>query len=290
MNLLHRKIEVFTLQYELIIIFYLLFTFNPSGTPYFMQEIVHIIQNYTPVSLKELDSVKLQNRIDTKYIMTKAQLALLLEGIKNDQFVLDIKDTRIFNYRTVYFDTPDFQFFKDHHNGCVNRVKVRSREYVESKLFFYEIKRKLFGTRTDKERKLVDQLYYEVPIEDYNRIRYKRLQDKPIEKKLVNYFKRITLTNKKFTERITIDLEINFENGREHILLPDLSVIEVKQGKSDVFSSTIQMLKKLHVHESPFSKYAIGVSLLEHDIKHNNFKPIIRQVSKLTTIQLSPQR
>lgn len=254
-----------------------------------MQEVIHVIQQYAPVSLKELDSVKLQNRIDTKYIMTKTQLAQLLDGIRNDQYVLEINDTRIFNYRTVYFDTTDFQFFRDHHNGCVNRVKVRSREYVESKLFFYEIKRKLYGTRTDKERKLVQQLYYDVPPEDYKRIQYKRLQNKPIEKKLVNYFKRITLTNKKFTERITIDLEINFENGKEHVQLPNLAVIEVKQGKTDVFSSTIQMLKKLHVHESPFSKYAIGVSLMEHEIKHNNFKPVIRQVSKLTEIYHTPQ-
>lgn len=253
-----------------------------------MQEIIDIIHSYLPVTLKELDSVRLQNRIDTKYIMNKNQLAQLLDGIRNDQFVLDINDTRIFNYRTVYFDTHDFQFFKDHHNGCVNRVKVRSREYVESKLFFYEIKRKLYGTRTDKERKLVKQLYYDVPLEDYNRIQYKRLQNKPIEKKLVNYFKRITLTNKKFTERITIDLEINFDNGKEHVFLPDLVVIEVKQGKTDVFSSTIQMLKKLHVHESPFSKYAIGVSIMEHEIKHNNFKPVIRQVSKLTEIKQTP--
>ena len=101
-----------------------------------MQSVIEQLNKFESVTLKQLDSVKLQNRIDTKYIMTKAQLALLLEGIKNDQFVLEIDNTRIFTYRTVYFDTPDFQFYKDHHNGCVNRVKVRSREYVESKLCF----------------------------------------------------------------------------------------------------------------------------------------------------------
>jgi hypothetical protein len=129
---------------------------------------------------------------------------------------------------------------------------------------------------------VIPTLYHEVPLEDYHLIQYKRLQERPIEKKLTNSFKRITLTNKKFTERITIDLEIHFENQSRRIWMPDLVVVEVKQGKTDVFSSTVQMLKKLRVHESGFSKYAIGVSLLEEGIKYNNFKPILLKVNKLT--------
>lgn len=246
-----------------------------------MQSVIEQLNKFESVTLKQLDSVKLQNRMDTKYILSKAQLALLLEGIIEEQFVLEIDNTRVFNYKTIYFDTPDFQFYKDHHNGCVNRIKVRSREYVESKLSFYEIKRKLFGTRTDKQRKIIPAIYQEVPLADYNLIQYKRLNNKPIEKKLTNHFKRITLTNKKFTERITIDLEIGFDNGKKQIQLSELVVIEVKQGKADVFSNTIQMLKKLRVHESSFSKYVIGVSLLEETIKHNNFKPILLKLNKI---------
>jgi hypothetical protein len=246
-----------------------------------MQDIVKIIGSFDSVTLKQLDSVELQNRIDTKYILTKSELAQLLEGIKDDQYVLEIDHNRIFNYQTIYFDTKDFQFYKDHHNGAVNRVKVRSREYVESNLCFYEIKRKLFGTRTDKQRKKIKKIYHEIPEEDYNLIQYKRLQGKPIEKKLTNNFKRITLTNKKFTERITIDLEIKFDNGKQETELPNLVVIEVKQGKTDVFSNTIQMLKKLRIHESSFSKYVVGVSLLEPDVKHNNFKPLLLKITKI---------
>ena len=246
-----------------------------------MQSVIEQLNKFESVTLKQLDSVKLQNRMDTKYILSKAQLVLLLEGIKEEQFVLEIDNTRVFNYKTIYFDTPDFQFYKDHHNGCVNRVKVRSREYVESNLSFYEIKRKLFGTRTDKQRKIIPAIYQEVPLADYNLIQYKRLNNKPIEKKLTNHFKRITLTNKKCTERITIDLEIGFDNGKKQTQLSELVVIEVKQGKADVFSNTIQMLKKLRVHESSFSKYVIGVSLLEENIKHNNFKPILLKLNKI---------
>lgn len=246
-----------------------------------MNNIEHILNRFNAVSLEELDRVKLQNRIDSKFIMSEAELALVLEGIRNEQFVLEIDNKRLFEYKTIYFDTPDFQFFKDHHNGCINRVKVRCREYVDSHLCFYEIKRKLYGTRTDKQRKIITELFNEVPDAEYDLIEYKRLQNKPIEKKLTNSFKRITLTNTDFTERITIDLGIQFSNGKTSMPLEDVVVIEVKQGKSNHFSNTIQVLKSLGIRPSGFSKYAIGVSLLYPEIKHNNFNPILRSINKL---------
>jgi hypothetical protein len=246
-----------------------------------LSTIEEILHRFNPVSLEELDRVKLQNRIDSKFIMSEAELALVLEGIRENQLVLEIDQKRLFEYKTIYFDTPDFQFFKDHHNGCINRVKVRCREYVDSHLCFYEIKRKLYGTRTDKQRKVIAELFNEVPDADYELIEYKRLQNKPIEKKLSNAFKRITLTNTDFTERITIDLGIQFSNGTNTLALDDIVVIEVKQGKTNHFSNTIQVLKSLGIRPSAFSKYAIGVSLLYPEIKHNNFNPILRTINKL---------
>jgi len=246
-----------------------------------MQQIQEILKTFDSVSLQDLDAVKLQNRIDTKYMLTIQELELVLKEIQKNQKVLEIDGTRLFTYKTIYFDTPDFRFYKDHHNGCINRVKVRCREYVESHLVMYEIKRKLFGTRTDKQRKVIARLPEQIPQEDYALIGYKRLNAQPIEKKMTNEFRRITLTNNEFTERITIDLDIRLSNEHETIHLPEIAVIEVKQGKTDVFSHTIQVLKKLGIRESSFSKYAIGTALLEKSLKHNAFKPILLKIEKL---------
>lgn len=246
-----------------------------------MQQIQEILKTFDSVSLQDLDAVKLQNRIDTKYMLSIQELELVLKEIQKNQKVLEIDGTRLFTYKTIYFDTPDFRFYKDHHNGCINRVKVRCREYVESHLVMYEIKRKLFGTRTDKQRKVIARLPEQIPQEDYALIRYKRLNAQPIEKKMTNEFRRITLTNNEFTERITIDLDIRLSNEHETIDLPEIAVIEVKQGKTDVFSHTIQVLKKLGIRESSFSKYAIGTALLEKSLKHNAFKPILLKIEKL---------
>lgn len=246
-----------------------------------MQQILQILNTYESVSLQDLDAVKLQNRIDTKYMLTIQELEKVLHEIQKNQKVLEIDNTRLFTYKTVYFDTPDFRFYKDHHNGCINRVKVRCREYVDSHLVMYEIKRKLFGTRTDKQRKVIAQLPEQISQEDYALIGYKRLNAQPVEKKMTNEFRRITLTNKEFTERITIDLDIRLSNEHETIHLPEIAVIEVKQGKTDVFSHTIQVLKKFGIRESSFSKYAIGTALLEKTLKHNAFKPILLKIEKL---------
>ena len=246
-----------------------------------MQQIQEILDTFESVSLQDLDTVKLQNRIDTKYMLTIQELEQVLREIQKNQKVLEIDDTRLFTYKTVYFDTPDFRFYKDHHNGCINRVKVRCREYVESHLVMYEIKRKLFGTRTDKQRKVIAQLPEQIPQEDYALIGYKRLNAQPIENKMTNEFRRSTLTTKEFTDRITIDLDIRLSNEHETIHLPEIAVIEVKQGKTDVFSHTIQVLKKFGIRESSFSKYAIGTALLEKTLKHNAFKPILLKIEKL---------
>jgi hypothetical protein len=240
-----------------------------------------ILNTFASVSLTELDSVKLLNRVDRKYMMHIDQLPMVLADIKADQFVLEIDNSRVFNYKTNYFDTPDFQFYKDHHNGFINRVKVRSREYIESHLCFYEIKRKLFGTRTDKQRKRVDNILEELNTENYNMVQYKRLLNKPLEKKLSNSFSRITLTNKQFTERITIDLNIAFTNDKDVVSIPHIVIVEVKQGKTDIFSNTIQVLKKHRIQPASFSKYTIGVAMLEKEIKHNRFKPQLLKINKL---------
>ena len=50
-----------------------------------MQNILDSLNRFESVSLKQLDSVRLQNRIDSKYMLTRTQLAQVLEGIRENQ-------------------------------------------------------------------------------------------------------------------------------------------------------------------------------------------------------------
>ena len=238
------------------------------------------IADWNTVSLAELEAVSLYRRIDTKFVLPPEQLYLLLERLKEDHKVLEINGNRIFKYKTVYFDTPDFQFYKDHHNGYLNRVKVRYREYVDSGQVFYEIKRKLPGDQTHKTRMLTDRMQCSLTSDQYDLIDYQRLDNRPMEMKIVNQFHRMTLTHMNMQERITIDTDIRFDVEGKNAILPDIAILELKQSRYDVASPIVRMLKKMRIYPSSFSKYVTGVAMLNLHQKQNNFKSQLLKIGQ----------
>ena len=112
---------------------------NKEGTAF--QEISNAIYGFKKITLEEMNAVSLMKRTDTKYIVNVNFLAPILEDLQKEYQVLEIDNRRIMNYSSVYFDTPEFKFYFDHHNGKVNRTKIRQRKYVDSELTFLEIKK-----------------------------------------------------------------------------------------------------------------------------------------------------
>ena len=114
-----------------------------------------LLNQFNPITLSEMDEVKLMNRTDTKFVFPRTILREILADLSKGYRVLEINGKRISTYQTLYFDTADFGYYLDHHNGVGNRFKVRIRNYVESDLFFLEVKNKYKG-RTDKKRIRLD--------------------------------------------------------------------------------------------------------------------------------------
>jgi len=117
---------------------------------------VNLISKYTssfsPISLEEMDGVKLMNRTDTKFTFSISVLPELFQNLSPFYNVLEIDNKRIHEYKSLYFDTKKRKFYYDHHNQRVNRFKVRFREYVDSGLTFLEVKRKNNKGKTIKKR------------------------------------------------------------------------------------------------------------------------------------------
>jgi len=107
------------------------------------RQIIEQLQSFEPISLDEMDRVKLMNRIDTKFAFDKNTLIQILPILKANYFSLDIQGNRAMSYESLYFDDENYTLFHDHHNRRTNRYKFRIRNYVESKLFFFEIKHKI---------------------------------------------------------------------------------------------------------------------------------------------------
>lgn len=246
------------------------------------QSISQIVNSMSQISLKEMDGASLMKRTDTKFIIHENQLISVLETIKNDYKVLEINRDRIMTYSSLYFDTKVKKFYNDHHNGKINRTKIRIRNYVESKLFFLEIKQKDGKGKTNKSRIMVNDFetsLSEKSIKFIEKVTTKSFDLKPI---VWNKFNRITLVNKTEKERLTIDLNLSFKMNNKLKNYHDLIIIEVKQERINRNSIIIKTLKNVGVLPYSISKYCIGMANLYKDLKYNNFKQKQLKINKIT--------
>ena len=246
------------------------------------EAIKNILSQMSPISLAEMDEVKLLNRTDTKFIVNINQLPEIFDKIKNDYYVLTIENTRLFSYESLYFDTTDLNMFTSHHNGKLNRYKIRQREYVDSNLNFLEIKFKTNKGRTIKER-IINEEFSKSLSGEAKKFILDNTPFKPenLKEQIYTNFKRVTLVNKEKSERITIDIDIIFKNEEITDTIPYISIIEVKQSRYNKKSKLVEVLKLNKILPSSFSKYCIGTVLLNSKIKSNRFKPKILKIKKL---------
>jgi hypothetical protein len=237
-----------------------------------------IIKEFEPISLSEMDNVKLLSRIDKKFMLTIEQLENWLLQMQKDYRILEINGVRKNAYCSYYFDTPDFDLYKSHHNKKLNRLKIRFRSYLQSGIHFLEIKLKTNKGRTIKER---------IDVETPNIITHKEESfikqfynfKKPLINSLNVFYNRITLVNKKELERVTVDLNLTFKNENQSKSLDNIAIIEIKQDKLINLTQAENVLKSMRIKEGFISKYCLGMALLR-PVKQNLFKPKIRKILK----------
>ena len=248
-----------------------------------MDQLIKLLSSFDTISLKEIDSFKSMNRTDTKFAFNEVFLPELLDLIKPYYNCLQIENKQIANYQTLYYDTSDLMLYYKHHNGSLNRYKVRQRNYLDSKLCFLEVKFKNNKGRTIKERIEQNDLSTNFNFEDFEFLN-KKLPFNPnilFPTVLVNY-KRITLVNKFKDERLTIDVNIEFKKDNELIKLHNLVVAEVKQDKK-VVSPFLKQIKKLHFIEGSLSKYCLAIIFSYKNVKKNNFKEKLLSLKSILT-------
>jgi len=244
------------------------------------------LRNIQPITLEEMDSIKLMNRIDSKYLTDEQTLVRILEDAGAAGYrALVTQGSKIAQYDSFYFDTAELRMFLDHHNRRLTRQKVRTRSYVASGIAFLEIKRKNNRGRTKKKR-------MSIPLTDLKDFRgnetaceyladHSAYTSEMLEPSLETIFRRITLVNPAKTERLTIDTclgFVNLRNGNEATLRNGV-VIELKQdGRAD--SQMKRILLEHRVKPFRISKYCIGIALTDPVVKSGRFKLKIRKIEK----------
>ena len=245
-----------------------------------MQKIATILKSFEPISLAQMESVKLMNRIDTKYAVPMAVLPAILEAAQADYFAQEIDGKRIATYDTMYYDTESLDMYVRHHDRQLVRQKIRVRQYVDSHLTFLEIKRKNNKGRTKKKRITLPSEEMEAFVAAKSRYVWSELSPH-----LRTLFHRITLVNKAKTERLTIDMDLVWENvvSGETKTYPDLVIIELKRD-GNVPSRMTHIMLDHRLHPLKISKYCIGTALTTPAIKKNRFKKKIRTIEKILNI------
>lgn len=246
-----------------------------------MNKINEILQNFETISLSEMDSVKLMNRADTKFVFHKSQLEKILPKIQNYYKVLEVKNNKISTYQTLYFDTNDFKFYYNHHNGKSNRCKIRMRKYVESDLNFLEVKKKNNKKKTNKTRILIDNISPQIEEKHKEFINKSTGIDYQLNESHWNSFQRITLVSKQQLERLTIDINLSFYDKNEKQELNNVVIAEVKQEKKSRSSDFIKLLKYEYIYPLRISKYCIATATLNKYLKRNIFKRKFLQLKKI---------
>ncbi len=247
-----------------------------------IEKIQKIAESFDPITLSEMDTVQLMNRVDTKFVFTIETLLDTLPELKKDYFLLNVDGILLSEYKSLYFDDEDFTFYFDHHNKRVDRFKVRYRKYVNSNLAFLEVKHKNKG-RTDKSRIRVTDIPIDMSEEDADFVKSTGINGGKLVPSLLNNFSRLTFVNKAMNERLTIDLDLTFIWKDKTEKVSDIVIAELKQGKAMRNSPFYQAMKNRRIRPLKISKYTIGVIMLYgvKNIKYNRFKKKLLKLQKL---------
>jgi hypothetical protein len=242
-----------------------------------------IVNVLAPISLGDLDAIAaLQVRNDRKYVVDETTVDLMLGELADGLQILQIDGLRTFNYRSVYFDTSNFDLHHAAASGRRRRFKVRTRIYEDSAQVMLEVKTKDGRGRTVKERLDYDldnssQLTPEgrrfvqvvlassdVPVTD------EVLNEMGLHAVLTTAYRRSTIVHETSGTRATIDraLVCSATDGRSTSL--DAVIVESKSPKA---AGPVDRWMWAHGHRPlKISKYSTGLAALHPELPSNKWR------------------
>ena len=251
-----------------------------------LSKLLTLVQLYKPCRLQDLGETALMDRTDTKFVLPLNLGLQALTEMRTHYEVLEIDGQRLQPYNTLYFDTPDYYFYHEHLRCRTDRFKLRVRTYLVNELTFLEIKQRTNKGRTVKERIQLDSFW---PVLDAEALGWavERLPAAawPLEPVLNNSFYRMLLINPDQAERITLDFDLQFSDRARKVGFGPVMVAEVKRKSNHENSVFIDWLHTAHQRPSSFSKYCLGLALLNPELKRNRIKPNLLQLQKMQAMR-----
>lgn len=249
-----------------------------------------VLKDFATISLEELNAtMSLMERVEKKYLITLNDFGELMDELRDDYYILSINNNSIFSYDNIYMDTADHMFFQQHAKSEKPRIKLRTREYVDSNLAFFEYK--------EKNGRVIRKSRYDIDPAESKDISKENIAffrgicsslelgycDIDLTPNLRTNYKRITLCSKTSDERITIDFDIKVQDVRnpdtETMSFGSVVIVETKSSrKKTIWRKTIGKLWYRKAHGC--SKYCLGLILTEKIAKEDKFENSLHFIKK----------
>lgn len=237
------------------------------------------LDRFDPITLAEMQEVKLLDRLDTKFTFRQDQLPALLDEMAAHYRLLEISGARTHRYETLYFDTDRLDLYARHHSGKYSRHKIRYRRYAGSGLCFFEVKTKNNKGRTVKQRIERPEIPGAITGEDGALLeRETPLKVGAFKPVMWVHFTRLTFVSKTAPERLTLDLDLSYQSESLQAGFPRLTIAEVKRDKFSSDSPFVRMMRARRIWQGSMSKYCFGIINLYPHVKMNRFKERMKQL------------
>ncbi|MDN5767322.1 MAG: polyphosphate polymerase domain-containing protein [Humibacillus sp.] len=234
----------------------------------------------TTTSLEHIiATADLQTRVDRKYLVPPAVFAEFLARLNGRMKVLDIDGRRLFEYESVYFDTPELLAYHQHVGGRRRRFKVRTRTYVDSAESMLEVKTAGGRDETVKDRHpyQLGERYELTP--QAREVVGGRLGDTAVaerlELSLVSRYHRATLVEPATGSRLTCDVDLDFEDPERRQAGPD-GLVLIESKTSGAASLADRTLWRLGHRPATVTKYCVGLALLHPGLRANRWNRTLR--------------
>ncbi|MDZ4696566.1 MAG: polyphosphate polymerase domain-containing protein [Deltaproteobacteria bacterium] len=225
----------------------------------------------------------LLRRYDSKFLLPQDAFCPWLKSLQPHYTILLAAQSPIANYRTVYFDTPERTSYHDHARGRRPRTKIRIRHYAERHLSFLEIKTKTNHGQTVKARQKRAFNDETLAVADHAFVAgLIRIDPLSLSPSLVTDFRRITLLARERDERVTVDLDMSFEQRGDRQFFPPVALVEIKQGRFTRTTPAMAGLHAFHGRSVAFSKYCMSLALSGEVPRTHTFRPALRLLERMS--------
>ncbi len=240
------------------------------------------LEGFSQINLADMSGEVLMERLDRKYAFHISRIPQIIENLTEHYLVINAEGLIISPYNSLYFDTVEKIFYKNHQRGFKNRIKIRYRSYPHTKTTFLEAKFKNNKNFTTKERVLTDGMEWPFSQELHQFIsgQITHLSSEELMPTARIDYDRIGFIAKSGDERFSIDFNIGFSLESAKSDFGNLAILEIKQDR--VHSSpVVRRMRQLGHSESSLSKYCMAMSVLDPGLKSNNFKPVFKKIQKI---------